>query len=307
MAELFVAVLDPIADGPMALLKSHATVVEPPIDQHLPDIDAIIVRASPLPAAIFEAAPRLRVIGKHGVGMDNIDLDAARQHDVAVYNTPAANADAVAELAVGLMLAVLRRIPGHDRALRAGVEAPARTGRELSNARVGLVGLGTIARKLARLLSQGFQAEVAAYDPYAQQPADLPVTLVGTLPELCARTDILSVHVPLTTETRGLIDAEMLSALPRGAIVINTSRGRVVDESALLAVLERGHLSGAGLDVLESEPPSPLLPLFDHPNVVVTPHIGASTEEAMTRMGETIVTTVLGALGIGKQSGEPVQ
>ena len=307
MAGLVVAVLDPIAEEAMARLRRHVEVVGPPLEKHLPDIDAIITRASPVTAAMIERAPRLRVIGKHGVGTDNIDLKAANRQGIAVYNTPSANTGAVAELAVGLMLAVLRRIPAHDRALRTGAEPPMRIGRELANARVGLVGLGTIACNLARLLTDGFGSEVAAHDPYAQPKTDLPVTLTGTLNGLCERSDILSVHVPLTAETKGLIDSHVLSALPRGAIVINTARGEVLDESALLAALDSGHLGGAGLDVLNSEPPDAQLPLFRHPNVVVTPHIGASTDEAMARMGETIVTKVLAALGIGEQTEAPIQ
>ena len=150
MATWCVGVLDPIAETSMERLKQHATVVTPPLDMHLHKVDALIVRASPVPASLIARAPRLRVIGKHGVGIDAIDVEAARQRNIAVFNTPAANSNAVAELTLALMLAVLRQVPAHDRAVRIGIEAPDRVGRELASARVGLVGFGTIAAPFGR-------------------------------------------------------------------------------------------------------------------------------------------------------------
>ena len=295
-----VAVLDPIADSATAFLQAHATVLPPPARGWQSHADAVIVRASPVDAAAIAAATRLRVIGKHGVGTDTIALDAAAARGITVCSTPGANAGAVAELTVGLALSVLRAIGWHDRAIRDPDAAAApRVGRELGGARIGLLGFGTIARRVARILHHGFGARIAAFDPYLDRPPpDLPVTLVANLRPLFAESDLVSVHVPLTPETRGLVGATLLSAMPKGAVLVNTGRGGVVDEAALLAALDSGHLAGAGLDVFAAEPPGPELVLLHHPNVVVTPHIGASTREAMARMGHSIAEQVLTALDI---------
>ena len=295
-----VAVLDPIADSAAAFLRDHAAVLDPPASGWEARADAVIVRASRVDAAAIAAAPRLRVIGKHGVGTDNIALDAAAARGITVCNTPAANAGAVAELAVGLTLAVLRAVGWHDRAIRDPNEpAPPRVGRELNGARIGLLGFGTIARRVARIFHHGFGARIAAFDPYLDRPpADPPVTMVANLRHLFADSDVVSVHVPLTAETRGLVGATLLSAMPPGAVLVNTGRGGVVDEAALLMALESGHLAGVGLDVFATEPPGSELALLRHPNVVATPHIGASTREAMARMGHSVAEQVLSALEI---------
>ena len=294
-----VAVLDPIADSAMAFLRRHVEVLPPPAADWPERADGVVVRASPLGAAAILAAGRLRVIGKHGVGTDNIDLTAAARQQVAVARTPAANADAVAELAIGLMLALLRRIAWHDRGIRAQASSAAPgIGRELKGARLGLLGLGAIGQRVARIARLGFGAQVAAYDPFVQPPPDLEVAMCDSPGALCAESDILSVHLPLTPETRGLVGAPLLSALPEGAFVVNTGRGGVVEERALLAALQSGRLAGAGLDVFEREPPTAELALLEHPNVVTTPHIGASTVEAMDRMGRSVVEQVLDALGV---------
>lgn len=294
-----VAVLDPIADSAMAFLRQHAEVLPPPAANWPERADGLVVRASPVGAASILAATRLRVIGKHGVGTDNIDLEAAAQQQVVVARTPAANADAVAELAIGLMLALLRRIAWHDRGIRAEASSAApRIGRELKGARLGLLGFGAIGQRVARIARLGFGAEVAAYDPFVRPPPDLQVRMLDSPNALCAESDILSVHLPLTPETQGLVGARLLSLLPEGAFVVNTGRGGVVEETALLAALQSGRLAGAGLDVFEQEPPTAELALLRHPNVVTTPHIGASTVEAMERMGRSVVEQVLDGLGV---------
>ena len=294
-----VAVLDPIADSAMALLRRHVEVLPPPAASWPERADGIVVRASPVGAAAILTASRLRVIGKHGVGTDNIDLEAVAQRQVVVAKTPAANADAVAELAIGFMLALLRRVAWHDRGIRiqASSAAPP-VGRELKGARLGLLGFGAIGQRVARIARMGFEAEVAAYDPFVQPPRDLQVRMLDSANALCAQSDILSVHLPLTPETRGLVGARLLSALPQGAFVVNTGRGGVVEEVALLAALRGGRLAGAGLDVFEQEPPTAELALLEHPNVVTTPHIGASTREAMERMGRSVVEQVLDVLDV---------
>ena len=295
-----VAICDPIADSATAFLRRHAEVLEPPAQGWEALADAVIVRASPVTAAAIAAARRLRVIGKHGVGTDNIALDAAAARGIPVHNTPGANAGAVAELTIGLILSVLRAVAWHDRRIRDRRGDPAPTvGRELADACVGLLGFGDIARRVARICHGGFGARVAAFDPYrARLPTDPPVTMVDDLPTLFATSRIVSVHVPLTPATRHLVGSRLLSVMPQGAILINTGRGGVVDEAALLAALDAGSLAGAGLDVFEVEPPRADLPLLRHPGVVATPHIGAATGEAMARMGRSVAEQVLTALGV---------
>ena len=295
-----IGVLEPIADSALAHLRRHTTVLPPPAAGWQEQADAIIVRAAPVDGDAIRAAKCLKVIGKHGVGTDAIDLAAAAERGIRVLNTPAANADAVAELTIGLALSVLRSIAWHDRGVRTGLESPApRVGRELKGARLGLIGLGTIGQRVAHLACHGFGAVIRAYDPFVTSPPpSLPIAMAGDLAALCREADILSVHVPLTPATRGLVDAELLSTLPEGAVVINTGRGGVVDEAALLAALRKGRIAGAGLDVFEDEPPAPGLALLEHPNVVATPHIGASTAEALERMGHSVAEQVLDALGI---------
>ena len=253
-----------------------------------------IASTDPFDATVLAAAPELRVIARVGVGTDAIDLDAAADHGVVVTVTPGANDAAVAEHAVALMLALVRRVCEQDAAVRRG-EWP-RSGDHvpgsLRGATVGLVGLGRIGRRTAGLL-EAFGARVLGADP-AVAPASAGVALVA-LDELLARSDIVSLHVPLLPATAGLLGAAEIARMRPGALVVNTARGGLIDEDALLAALRSGRLGGAALDVFAAEPPagSPLLAL---PNVVATPHVAglspASVEE-MTRRAAASVLDVL--------------
>jgi len=238
----------------------------------------------PITAAHISAAPRLRLIQKIGVGVDTIDLAAARAAGVAVCNLPGTNSPAVAEHCIALMLAVLRQVPAFDAETRAGtgwawpLDRQGRLG-EIGGRTVGLVGYGAIGRRLGPLLA-AFGADVlyAARNPVPDAAgAHVP------LAELLARSDIVSLHLPLTDATRGLIGAAEIAAMKPGAVLINTARGGLVGADALAAALHAGHLAGAGLDVFPEEPVDPAAPIFSAPNVVATPHISWLTLETFAR------------------------
>ncbi len=294
-----VLVTEPIAESALALLGDAAEpVVGPAIDADAwARARGIVVRTNRITAADMAKAPGLKVIGKHGSGVDNIDLDAARARGIRVTNTPEANLNAVAELTLGLAIALARRILPNDRSLRDGHPSSAadRQGIELTGRRLGIAGFGRIGRRVARLFQGAFGMTVTTFDPYAR---DVPetVTLVPRLADLLPVADVLTVHTPLTPETRGLIGAAELAALPRGALVINAARGGVVDEAALAAALAGGHLAGAAADAFEVEPPPASHPLLALPTFIGTPHIGAMTDDAMARMGREAVEGVLDVL-----------
>ena len=262
------------------------------------DYDALVTRSrTQVDAALLDAAPRLKVVGRGGVGVDNIDLDAASRRGVVVLNAPEANNVSAAELAVALLLAAARGVGRSDRAIRAGTWDRAFLGREIKGARLGIVGLGRIGSLVAtRAAALGM--EVAAYDPYiAPQRAErLGVELIEALPDLLARSDALSVHTPLTDETDGMIGPDELATLPSGSIVVNAARGGIVQEAALADALEAGHLFAAGLDVFRSEPPPADHPLVQRDDVVHTAHLGANTREAQARIGAEIVERTVQAL-----------
>ncbi len=253
------------------------------------DTVGLIAGLEPLTRGVLEAAKDLRVISRCGVGLDNVDQDAAREYNVDVYTTPDAPSDAVAELTMGLMLAALRGICMVDRALREGQWTRHR-GRLLAGQTVGILGLGRIGRRVAEL-SQAFGARVLACDPVAAPPPGVDTVAYDALLESC---DVLCVHLPLTKETRHLIDAGALARLKPGALLINTSRGAVVDEQALVDALESHHLGGAGLDVFEHEPYAGPLTHFDH--VVLSAHLGSSTHETRARMEQEAGENLLAGL-----------
>lgn len=244
----------------------------------------LIVGTDEVTDAVLTAGP-LRAVVKFGSGLDNIDLDAARDRKVAVDSTPGANARSVAELAIGLMVALARGIPLHDRAVREG-QWSRRTGMELEGKTLGLIGCGAIGSEVLRM-ARGLGMEVLVHDPYADTGA-----LNISLDQLLPTSDIVSLHMPLTDETAGMINADRLRAMKRGALLINTARGGVVDEEALVAVLEDGYLGGAAFDSFASEPPgdSPLLRLD---SFIASPHAGASTVEAAERAGVRAVRRLL--------------
>lgn len=257
--------------------------------------DGYIAGLDAITRAVIEAAPRLKVIARYGVGVDNVDLLAAREHGVVVTNTPGANANSVAELTIGLMLALARQIPAADRDTRLG-QWPRVNGWALEGKTVGLLGLGAIGKAVALRL-QGFACKVIAYDPYL----DLVFAAAHSvepcsLQQVVTRSDVLSLHLPLTPQTHNLVDTEFLGRMKHGSHLINSARGELIDEAALVAALQSGHLRGAALDALAAEPPSAAHPLFALPQVIVTPHIGAHADNAITAMGRGAVANCLAVL-----------
>lgn len=259
-------------------------------------VDAVISRTTPLSARAIRSCPTLRVISKHGVGVSNIDVAAASARGIPVYVTPGSNAASVAELTLGLMLAAARRIPWLHDELRAGRWSRTQDGLQLGGRRLGLVGLGQVGQRVARVaLALGMR--VAAFDPHLRGPSPVAdVTLRGSLEELLAEVDVLSLHIPLTSDTEKLIGRRELGLLPAGAVLVNTARGEVIDEPALLEALQSRHLFAAGLDTMVQEPLPAGSPLAASPYVVLTPHVGGSTAAALDGMAECAARNVVGYL-----------
>ena len=262
-------------------------------------LDALIVRSQTRVdgALLAAAAPRLSVVGVASVGIDRIDVEAATRAGVMIVNAPTGNTIAAAEHTMAMMLALLRRIPAADSSVRDGEWERARyTGRELRNKVLGVIGLGKIGKAVARRAS-GFEMRVIATDPYLteDQAREAGARLVG-LSELLHRSDVITVHTPLTPQTRGLLGRAQLEATKAGAFVLNVARGGIVEEQALADALVSGHLAGAAVDVYSAEPMTADNPLRFAPNVVLTPHLGASTAEAQDRVGVEMAEQVLMAL-----------
>jgi D-3-phosphoglycerate dehydrogenase len=264
----------------------------------LADADALIVRsATRVDVELLSAASRLKVVARAGVGLDNVDVRAATARGVLVVNAPQSNVVSAAEHAVALLLAVARRIPAADASLRAGQwRRSAFTGVELAEKTIGVVGLGRVGQLFAVRMS-AFGTTVIAYDPYLQpaRAAALGVTLVD-LPTLLRRSDAISIHLPRTPETVGLIGAEELAMARPVVLIVNAARGGLIDEAALADAVRSGRVGGAGIDVFGDEPPGPDHPLIGLENVVATPHLGASTAEAQDKAGTAVAHSVRLAL-----------
>jgi phosphoglycerate dehydrogenase-like enzyme len=255
------------------------------------DAEILVTRRLPVNAALFDAAPRLRLIVKLGSGLDEIDRDEAARRGIAVFNTPGVNAPAVAELAVGLLGSLVRKIHEHHVQLHATRRWSREQGTELYGKTLGVVGVGHIGSRVARL-GRALEMTVVGCDPYID-PASVPIPLVP-YGELLARADIVSFHVPLTEETRRMLDARALALVRPGGFVINTSRGEIADESAVLAALDSGRLAGYAADVLSDELPDMMItsPLLDHPRVLLTPHLGAWTADTNRRVCAAAVAVI---------------
>lgn len=264
----------------------------------LADVDAVLIRsATMMDAEAIAAAPRLKVIARAGVGLDNVDIEAATQAGVMVVNAPTSNITSAAELAVGLLLAAARNIAPASEALKGGAWKRSKFGGvELLDKTVGIVGFGRIGQLVAERL-KGFGVHLVAYDPYAsaQRAGQFGVRLVG-LDELLTTSDFITIHLPKTPETIGLIGKEALAKVKPTVRVINAARGGVLDEDALAEAIADGRVAGTGLDVFAKEPCTQS-PLFEHESVVVTPHLGASTEEAQEKAGVAVAKSVRLALG----------
>lgn len=276
-------------------LKSHE------VRNLLPGCDGYIAGVDEIDAAALEGADRLRVIARYGVGVDGVDLAAAAARSIVVTNTPLANAISVTELTIGLMLSLARSIPELIGETRAG-KWTRRTGVTLDGKTVGLIGLGTIGKYVATRL-RAFNCTVVAYDPAADVAfaAEHGIELASR-DELVRRADFLSLHVPLLPTTRGMVNTVFLAGMKRGAFLVNTARGELIDEAALLEALQSGHLRGAALDAFSQEPPPASALLLKLPQVLVTPHAGAHTDGAVDSMGWGALCDCLAVL-----RGEPPQ
>jgi D-3-phosphoglycerate dehydrogenase / 2-oxoglutarate reductase len=298
-----VLIADKLAESTVAALGDQVEVrwVDGPDREKLlaavPEADALLVRsATTVDAEVLAAAPKLKIVARAGVGLDNVDVDAATERGVLVVNAPTSNIHSAAEHAIALMLAAARQIPAADASLRARTwKRSSFSGTEILGKTAGIVGLGRIGQLVAQRLA-AFGAHLVAYDPYVSptRAAQLGIELLS-LDDLLARADLISVHLPKTPETAGLIGKEALAKTKPGVIIVNAARGGLVDEAALADAIGSGHVAGAGIDVFAKEPCTES-PLFELPQVVVTPHLGASTAEAQDRAGTDVAKSVKLAL-----------
>ena len=298
-----VLIADKLAESTVAALGDQVEVrwVDGPDREKLlaavPEADALLVRsATTVDAEVLAAGSKLKIVARAGVGLDNVDVDAATARGVLVVNAPTSNIHSAAEHALALLLAAARQIPAADATLRDHTwKRSSFSGIEIFGKTVGVVGLGRIGQLVAQRLA-AFGAHITAYDPYVSQAraAQLGIELLA-LDELLARADFISVHLPKTKETAGLINKEALAKTKPGVIIVNAARGGLIVEADLAEAIISGHVRGAGLDVFSTEPCTDS-PLFELPQVVVTPHLGASTEEAQDRAGTDVAASVKLAL-----------
>jgi D-3-phosphoglycerate dehydrogenase / 2-oxoglutarate reductase len=298
-----VLIADKLAESTVAALGDQVEVrwVDGPNREKLlaavPEADALLVRsATTVDADVLNAGTKLKIVARAGVGLDNVDVDAATARGILVVNAPTSNIHSAAEHAVALLLAAARQIPAADASLREHAwKRSAFSGTEIFGKTVGVVGLGRIGQLVAQRLA-AFGAHLVAYDPYVSpaRAAQLGIELLS-LDELLSRADFVSVHLPKTPETAGLIGKEAIAKTKPGVIIVNAARGGLVDEAALAEAIASGHVQAGGIDVFATEPCTDS-PLFDLPQVVVTPHLGASTSEAQDRAGTDVAASVKLAL-----------
>lgn len=300
-----ILVSDSLSDDGLAVLRADDVRLTAPgkmarddVLAAISDADALIVRSgTQADRDLIERGAALKVIGRAGVGVDNIDLAAATERGVVVMNAPSANTIATAEHAFALMLALVRHVPQGHASLAAGEwERKQFMGSELRGKTLGVIGIGRIGREVgARALA--FSMRVLSYDPYvpAESAREMGFEPLDSLDDLLAQSDIVTLHALVTPETRGLLNAETLAKMKDGARLVNVARGALVDEAALAAALDSGKLAGAAIDVYAQEPPEGS-PLVGHPNVVHTPHLAASTAEAQSLVGVMIAQQVLDVL-----------
>ncbi len=264
----------------------------------VPSAHVLVTRSeTDVDRTVIDAAPDLKIIARAAVGVGNIDIDLATSKGILVINCPGKNTNSAAELTLALMLGMLRNVPQAHSTMKAGGWDRHRfTGRELKGKRIGIVGLGNVGHRVAKF-ARGFDADVYAYDPYIAPSVfeRHQAKPFSDIKAMLRETDILTVHVPLNKETKGMIDGSLLDLMPKGSYVVNAARGGVIGEKDLLARLESGHIAGAAIDTWEQEP-KPFPAFLNHPQVWCTPHIGASTLEAQIAIGETILFQVEKAL-----------
>jgi D-3-phosphoglycerate dehydrogenase len=297
-----VLITEPIADVGIDLLKPTCELITPwrekraVSDQDLEAAEALIVRLFNVSGEVISKAKNLKVVGRHGSGLDNVDIPAATARGVQVVYTPRVNANAVAEHAVNLMLAVARHTAKADpmaRQNRFDLRGQL-IGIELRNRVLGVVGMGAVGSRVAEICVRGFEMKVVAFDPaVVERPMQSEVTYVESLADLLRQADIVTLHLPLTSETRHLINSQTLDQMKPSAVLINTARGGIVDTLALAAALEAKRIRGAGLDVFEDEPLPADHPILWVPRTVLAPHIASSTVDSMDEMARLVARQVL--------------
>ena len=300
-----VLVIQPLHEKALALLDARKEVSykvvtdfsEENLLKHVGSADAITVRDAPISRKVIEQATSARVISRHGVGFDNIPVDFCTQLNIPVTIVGAVNAVSVAEHAIFLLLAAARVGIELDSAVREGRFAARANTRsvELNGKTLLIIGYGRIGQEVARRAA-GLGMRVLVFDPYVAGGTDVPVTYIGSLDEALTQADAVSLHVPLTDETRGILGERQLALLPQGAIVVNASRGGLIDEAALVRAISSGDLHGAGIDTFQIEPLPPQSPLVAEKRIVLSPHSAALTEDALIAMGVKTVGNVLAAL-----------
>jgi len=287
--------LEGISEVKLASGASEETLME-----ESRDMDAIVIRAlGRITAKVMDNAPRLKVVGRHGVGVDNIDVEAATRRSIPVVYTPEANAEAVADHTMGLIIALAKNIVQGNWALKFRGNWNFRyeqRGIDVYGKTLGIIGFGRIGRRVAKR-AKGFDMKVLVYDPYVNRDSasKVEVELVD-LENLLRSSDFVTIHVPFTEETRKLLGEREFNLMKPGAFLVNTSRGGVVDEGAMIRALSTGRLAGAGLDVFEKEPPDPENPLFKFDNVVITPHMASHTVESLRKMAIEVAEGVVKVL-----------
>ena len=288
-------VFEPAADVETVIFRK-----DEPLKEFARDASGILVGLSAIDAAVIENAPNLKIIAKHGVGYDNIDVAAATRRKIPVAVTPYANNMSVAEFTVGCMLALSKKFYPSNPALKQGTYRGLKefTGIDLWGKTVGIVGVGRIGSEVARICRLAFHMTVLAYDPYVTDAyvANLGAYRVNNLKELLSRSDYVTVHCPLTRETRDIIDEKAMRAMKPSAYLFNTARGGIINEQALVKALDAGWIQGAAVDATVIEPPGSDHPLVAHEKILVTPHIAANSDEAMSRMASMAAQEIVRVL-----------
>lgn len=301
-----VHITQPIGDDAVAWLRARAEVTcgyeagAPDLVDVIEDLDGLLVRTRPIDAALIDRADRLRVISRFGVGYDNIDVSAATKKRIPVLITAAANSRAIAEHVFGALVNLYRSLARWDRDVRAGEFSTrdSRLGHEISGRRLGILGLGRIGTEVARIGRVAFDMPAYAYHPRLSpaEVAERGAEPVETVQQLAEVADVITVHVPRSAETTGLVGAGFINAMRRDAVLINVSRGGVVDEQALTEALRRGTIAGAAVDVYEQEPPPPDHPFFELDNVLLTAHTAGHNHETFQRMAMDAATGLMDVL-----------
>jgi len=285
----------PVLESEARRLAEHAELIEDQAPEKAKGAHAAILTSRPQANGAFMDAlgEQLVLLVRHGIGYDNVDVDAATERGILVVNTPDAPTESTAEHSVALLMAAARMLLVADRKIHgASIEQKRMQGLELKGKTLGIVGLGRIGRRVAEICGPGLKMKVLAYDPFVKGPQE-NATLVPSLETLLETSDVVSINCALTPQTRLLFNEARLRRMKKGAVLINASRGPVVDEEALLRVLKEGHLSAAGLDVYHVEPPLATHPLFALDNVVATPHIASYTDGGLAAMGRGSVDQIL--------------